>query len=146
MGGSVFTEIDIAGLDVAVNDAASMAMLQRPANLRDNLKGLANRQTTVFRFLQETFHVTASHILAHDVDLPALLGDIVDRDDVRMITQAAHGFGLAPDARETAFAQPFSLDDRNRYIAIEAGIMRKIHSFLGAFAKETLNLVAAGGK
>jgi hypothetical protein len=103
---------------------------------------LGDREPVRVRLAQAGLDGAALEELAHDVGLRALLPDVEDGDDVRVIAQAAHRLRLAPDAGQTVRVEPFGLHHRDRDVGLEARVAREIDPLAGALAEEALHAVA----
>ena len=71
----------------------------------------------------------------------AVITDVMDRHDVRMVAQPPHRLRLPPHALQTSFVQPLGLDDGDRYVSVEAVIVCKIDLLTAAFAQEAFDIV-----
>ena len=56
-----------------------------------------------------------------------------------MIAKPSHGLGLAP---HSCHVEPFALDERDRYVAVEPGVARQVNALLGTFTEEAHEFVA----
>ena len=61
-------------------------------------------------FLDDTFHIPATHQLVDHVGLALLLAQVEDRRDVGMGGQPPHSLGLSLYAAAARFVQPIGLD------------------------------------
>ena len=88
---AVGSEPDVARLEVAVDDVVGVRVRQAAADRLRDLQRPLDGQRQV-----EAIDGAAGHVLADDVGLARLLADVVDRDDVRVVAEAAHSLRLAP--------------------------------------------------
>ena len=72
--------------------------------------------------LYQPLHV-AWHNRQHHVGLPLLIAQVVDRHDVGVIPQAAHGLGLPSDAAARAVVQAGGLDEGKRHVPVQGGVI-----------------------
>ena len=93
--GAVQIEVDVRGLEIAVDHAAGVRVLERPAELLGDAERLVAREAVAFGLAQPPLEIARGHVLADDVDLTPLLGDVEDRHDVRVVAELAHGLCLA---------------------------------------------------
>ena len=89
-----FAHHDVPGLDVPVNHAEGVGILQRVTHLEDDTHGPGRSQRPLGDELREcpalqVLHDDARHVVPDD--------HVVDGDDVR-VTEASHRGGLAPEA------------------------------------------------
>jgi hypothetical protein len=76
-------EHEVRGLDVAVNDAGVMRVLEAPANLDRDVERVGDRQRTALQPLLQRLAVVIRH---RDEQLSIVgLVDVVDRADVRVV-------------------------------------------------------------
>jgi hypothetical protein len=86
---------------------------------------------------------SAAHELAHEIRLALLLADVVDRDDVGVVAEPAHGLSLALDAEEALVVEPIGLDQGEGHLPVELRVVGQVDALLAALAEEALDLVAA---
>ena len=89
---------DVAGLEVAVDDAVLVRVVQRQRHLLGRTYGLVDRQPVPFSVRELLLHRAARHIARDDVGLSFVLAHVVHHDHVRVIAQAPHRLRLAPHA------------------------------------------------
>ena len=82
-------EHDVRRLDVAVNDAAAVRVVQRLRALVDDLDDVVDRQQVV-RLAVRRQRARAVHVLGDDVVAAVLFAGVEDRQDVRMLQHADH--------------------------------------------------------
>jgi hypothetical protein len=80
--GAVVEQPHVARLDVAVHDAALVRVREPAADLRDDVELLGERQRLARA--QQRLEVGAGQHLHRDEEDPAVLAELVDRDDVRV--------------------------------------------------------------
>ena len=66
--------------------------------------------------------------------------------DVGMGAEAAHGLGLAGDARPGSLIKTLGLDEGEGHLPVQQGVLGQVDLLLAALPQETLNLVAAVGE
>ena len=144
---AVVGEPDVAGLEVAVDHAARVGVLEGLAELRRRCAA-PRRRRAGWRSAasKRALEVAAGHVLAHDEELAVRLADVVDGDDVRVVAEAAHRLGLAPHAHAAGLVEALGLDQREGDVAVEPLVAGQVDALLGALAEEALHLVAAGGE
>jgi hypothetical protein len=139
-------EPDVAGLEVAVDDAARVGVLERGADLVRQAQHLRQLESVLGSRLQPLVESTARHVLAHDVELTLLLAHVVGGDDVGMVAEAPHRLHLPLHAHAGLGVEPLGLDERDRDIAIQPRVAREVDALLGALADEALDPVATAGE
>ena len=94
---AVVEQDDVAGLDVAVDDAALVRMLQRGEELGHHAAGLGEREAPAR--VEQALQVATAHQLHRDERRigAGVLAVLVDADDAR-VAEPAGGLGLAPEA------------------------------------------------
>jgi hypothetical protein len=93
----VLVEEDVLELEVAVEDAGAVAVLDRPGDREDELHC---RPRSEAAFAREALAEGATRReLEDEVELAALDADLVDADDPRVTLDAGQDLGLAAEAR-----------------------------------------------
>ncbi len=131
---------DVRRLQIAMNDALLMRLLQGLCDFCSNLQNLIKRQHAFRQTLSESL---AFEIL-HDQEVGAILrADVVKGTDIRML-ERGNGFGLAlhalPQFRIRGKMRRQNLDGNG---AVEAGVLGTIDFSHAARAEGRLNLVRA---
>ncbi len=129
-----------------MDDRPCVRVLEGDADLLGDAQGFLDGQAMLRRLAQAALEVAARHVLAHDVELPALLADVVDGDDVGVVAEPAHRLRLAPHAREPRLVEALGLDQGEGHVAVELRVVGQVDALLAALAEEALDLVAAGGE
>ena len=147
----VVGEPDVARLEVAVDDAVRVRVLQPLRDLRGDPHGVGDRQAPSLRLVDQARQLAARHVLADDVrlDLAAgagLLAGVEDGDDVRVVAEPPHRLRLAADARDAVGVEAVRLDRRERDVAVELRVVREVDALAPALAEEALDVVAAAGE
>ena len=115
---------DVGGLDVAVEDALVMGVLQGIADLLDDLDRLAGGERGV---ADEFLEVGAVHELHEEVEQVIPLAEVEDGDDVGML-EPCQGLRFTLEAQgEVGVMLRGAGEDLERHIAIEPGLPGVIH-------------------
>ena len=114
--------------------------------LRRSASRLGDRQAVARRFVEQPVEVAAAHVLRDDVRLPAVVADVEDGDDVRVVAEASHRLRFALDACEAGVVQALGLDQRDRDVAVELRVVREVDLLAAALAEEALDGVSALGE
>ena len=115
---------DVGRLDVAVNDALSMRIVQRLCRLCHDLDRLLQRQGLSRREVLERARID---VLYRDIADLSLLPIVIDGQDVGMV-QPAYGFGLTDKAlAEPIFVRKVRREHLNRHVAFKGGLERLEH-------------------
>ncbi len=145
-GAAVLGEPDVAGLEVAVDHAALVRVLEGPAQLLGDAQRLRGRESAALGLGKAALQVASRHVLAHDVEVPVVVTDVVDGHDVGMVAEPPHGLGLARHASAAGLVEALGLDQGQRDLAVEPLVAGQVDALLGALAEQALHLVAAGGE
>ena len=127
---AVLREHDVRGLDVAVNHATRVRVVQRLGALEHQLDDVVDAQQVVGAAVGGQ-GARAVHVLGDDVAVPILFTGVVDRQDVRVVQHAHHvRLGqehLARDARALLVAGHVQAVDLDGHVAAVVRIVREIH-------------------
>jgi hypothetical protein len=145
-GAAVFGEPDVPGLQVPVDHTAFVRVLEGMAELFADAQHFPDGEPPALGLPEADVQVAPGHVLAHDVELPLVLADVVDGDDVGVVAEAPHRLRLAADPDAAGLVQALGLDQRQRDVAVEPLVPGQVDALLGSLAHETLHPVAAGGK
>ena len=137
LGLAVGRQQDVARLDVAVDDAVLVRVLERADALEDDLDHLADRQQPVAR--RVLLQRAARHVLHHQVAAVRLDHRVVDVDDVRVVELAGErGFGderlVHARARSRYRAPRANSQHLDRDVALGERVARKVDVAGGAAA------------
>ena len=106
----------------------------------------------VWRVLDEAFDVTTWQYGQDEVGLrpvvrPAeVLPEVVDRNDVRVISEAPHGLRLTGDALPACLVEALRLDQGEGNLAVEQGVVGEVDLLLAALTEEAPDLVPTIGE
>ncbi len=143
---TVLGEPDIPRLEIAVDDRPCVRVLEGDADLLGDAQGFLDGQAMLRRLAQAALEVAARHVLAHDVELRALLAHVVDGDDVGLVAEPSHRLRLAPYAREPRLVETLGLDEGEGHVASDQRVVCQVDPLLAALAEKALHPVAAGGE
>jgi hypothetical protein len=129
-------EPDVARLDVAVDDAPVVGVLEGLGNLGGYLEALVDGKPVVRGLVYEILHRAALHELGDDVGLSRFLADVVDGDHIGVVAQTAHRLGLAADTGQAGCVQALGLDQGEGHVAVEPGVVGQADPLLAALAQE----------
>ena len=140
-GPAAIAEHDVRRLDVAVDDAEPVGIIERAGDLgADPGDGLERHPARLAQMLVERDAVEQFH---GDIGKAVRLADVVDGDDVG-VRERAGGPGLAQEAADQADILPeLGLQHLDREDAVDAGIVGAIDVRHRAFADAPLDLVTA---
>ena len=138
--GAALGQHDVAGLQVAVDDAGAMRLVERRRDLDRDLQRLVERQ----RALRQPVGQRLAFEVLHDEKRRALLlADVVERADVRMRELAiGAAFAVEPFAELRVGGQRVG-EDLDRDGAVEARVARLVHLAHAARADRGGDLVGA---
>ena len=132
---------DVFGLDVAVDDALGVGMLQRVGDFTRDAQRVGNRQLSLaFEALAERL---AAHERHHVVQQGVGFTGIEQRQDVRML-QPRRGADLGEEAFATEGRTKIGMQHLDGDIALVPQIMREVHGGHAAGAEFALDAVAVG--
>jgi len=137
---AVVAEPDIPGLEIAVDDAVVVGVLEGGAQLLADVEDPSDGQAMALGLAELPVEVSAGDVLADQVDAAVLLVDVVDGHDVGVVAEAPHRLGFAPHAHEV---ETLGLDEGDRHLAIEPRVASEKDALLGALPQEARELVAA---
>ena len=135
-------EPDVRGLQVAMDDATVMGVLEGARDLVGEPQRVRHRKAVTGAVAQQPLQVAARHVLGDDVGC-ALLAHIVDPDDVRVVAEAARCPRLAPDASVRVLVERLRLEEGERERAVEAGVVDEVDALRAALAEETPHPIAS---
>ena len=130
-GVAVGVEPDVAGLEVAVDDAAAVRVLRapgRPARRSSSRGRAAMRCWSAFASRSSTEPPAMQ--LRDDERRAALVAGVEDGDDVRVVAEAAHRLRLAPHADDAVGVEAVGLDQREGDVAVELGVVGEVDALL----------------
>ena len=93
-GVAVVVDPDVRRLQVAMDDAAGMSVLERAGDVSGDLDRPLHLEAPA-RGGEQPLDVAAGHVAADDEGIAVLLPCVQDGDDVRMVAELAHRLGLA---------------------------------------------------
>ena len=122
---------DVARLDVAVDHAAAVRVVQALGALEHDLDDVVDAQQVVGPAIRRERARTV-HVLRHDVVAAVLLARIVDRQNVRVL-EAPHHLRLveehlASDARLLLVVLVLDVVELDRYVAAVIRVVRQEHA------------------
>jgi hypothetical protein len=136
---------DVGGLDVAMDHALRVRILQRGEDLQQDVADLVRLAAEILG-LQVRGQRPAEHALHHEVDEVALLAEVVHRHDV-LVLQAPGGTRLYPEALQDgvglAFVQARLVDHLDRERALDHRVVGLVHDRHGAGAELRADVVLA---
>ena len=143
-GGAVGGQPDVAGLEVAMDDAAARARTPAPGR---RCSAISQRVAISARALSGALSSRPSTsppaISSRDeVGLAALVADVEDGDDVRVGAEAAHRLRLARDRARADLVEALGLDQREGDVAVELRVVGEVDALLAALAEEARDRVA----
>ena len=130
---------DVRGLDVAVDEPALVCEVERLRDLgAENERALGIERTGP----QERLHVAALDVAHRDEQMPALLADVVDRDDVRVLERGGV-LRLAQEAlAEGVVLGQLGREQLQRNVPLQARVVRTVDDAHAAAADELLDAKA----
>ena len=138
---AVLREHDVGGLDVAMDHAARVRVVQRLGALEHDFDGIVDAQQVVGAAVGGQ-RARAVHVLGDDVAVAVLLAGVVDRQDVRVLQHADQvrfrQEHLARDARAFLVAAGVHVVDLDRDVASVVRVVREIDD-PGAAASDFLD-------
>ena len=97
-GAPVVVDPDVRRLQVAVDDAARVGVLERAGDVRRDLDRPLDLEVTAGRG-EQALDVAARHVAADDERIAVVLAGVEDGDHVRVVAELAHRIGLAARPR-----------------------------------------------
>ena len=121
-----------------MDDAALVGIAQPVGDLVDDVQLPDHRERHVVS--NQRAERVAIDVLHGDVQLPVVVADVVDRDDVGVL-ETARRLGLAHEAA----AQVLAVDpeELERHVPIDDGVARQVQHTHAAFPEEAFDFVPA---
>src|SRR5262249_2170999 len=102
-----------------MDDPASVGMLERATGFVRQSQALVDSQAPVLGSRQQQLQRPALHVLDDDEGLSVTLANVVDSDDVGVVTELTHRPRFPPQATKSTLVQTLGLDERNGDVAFE---------------------------
>jgi hypothetical protein len=135
-----FVEQDVLGLDVAMDDVVPVGVVEGVGHLRGDAHGLVHRQRAFL--LKPVAERTVLHDRHHEVEEPARLARVVQRQDVRMIEPCREADlaeePLPPECLRDASAKHLDCD-----VALVSEVVREVHGGHAACAEFAFQAIAS---
>ena len=131
---------DVLGLDVAVDDAAGVAVVERLGDLRPDVEDVAEAERA---FAQELPQVRAGQDRHDEEERPLVPAEVVDRDDAGVV-HLRDDLGLALEALLGVLREVPGRDQLDRDLAVQDGVLRAVDDAHPAAAELGEDLVAVG--
>src|SRR5262249_38117534 len=135
---AVCVQEDVRGLQVPMDHAARMGILDRFGDPSQEQGGFTRRQRPLYQPLSEALALDESH---REVMLPLVLADLEDRYDPRMV-EIRSGLSLVVKAPHIRFVRQFACPDHLQSdFAIQAdlpGLVDDAHTAMGDFAEDLI--------
>ena len=141
---AVVVEPDVGRLQVAVDDALGVSVLERPGDVGGDLDRAVHPQPAALGG-EQPLDVAAGHVLADDEGVAVLLAGVEDGDDVRVVAELPHRLGLAAGPRLDRRADALGVEQRHRDLAVGGGVVGEVDALAPALAEEAARAVAPGG-
>ena len=141
LNGAVFQQHDVLRLDVSVNDALFVGVLQSAEDLHRKVQRLSPFDLALL--LNVLLQGDAVNVLHDDILDAVAEADVIDLDDIR-VRKHRNGFRfIAETAQEIAVARKLFLQNFNGDPALFNVVIRLIHVCHAAYAEKLVDLVSA---
>ena len=135
----VLAEQDVGRLDVAVDEAVAVGGVERPADLRDDVRGPLGPQAPLGA--DERAQVGPVDVAHDDEQHAVVLARVVDGEDVGVLDRGG-GLGLGDEApAEVLVVGEDRVDDLQRDRALQPELRRAVDDAHAAAAREGLDAV-----
>ena len=125
VGVLVLGDQDVAGLDVAVHEPASVRRVERPRHLRDDRERPPRLQRP--GAAQERAQIAALDVAHGQERRPLSVAGVIDRDDVRVIERGRDP-RLAQEALpERVLVHKLGRQDLQRHLALQPLVLGEVH-------------------
>ena len=131
---------DVLGLDVAVDDAAGVAVVERLGDLRPDVEDVAEAERA---FAQERPQIRARQDRHDEEQGPFVPPEVVDGHDAGVV-HLGHDLGLALEALLGVLREVAGRDELDRDLAVQDGILRAIDDAHPAAPQLGEDLVTVG--
>src|SRR5829696_5730188 len=142
-GTSVVIDPDIRRLQVAMDDASRVRVLESAGDVRGDL-GRALHLEPPTRRGEHAVDVAARHVAADDERIAVLLADVQNRDHLGVIAELAHRLRLAARPRLDRGADPLGVEERDRDLRSRSSVFGKVDALPPALSQEALDAIATG--
>ncbi len=137
----VLAQPHVRRLQVAVDDAAAVSVLERPADVdRDRHRPLELEPAALGGF-EERGHVATRHVLGDDERPARVLAGFDDADDVRVLAELAHRLSFATGPDEDRLPNPLGLEHGDGHGPLVGHRPRQVDALSPALAEEALRPV-----
>ena len=143
---AIAREPEISRLQVAVDDPQRVGVLEGTTGFGGNSQRLACRKLAVYLAAEARRQIPARHVLADDEQVDSVLDHVVDRNQVRVVTQSTHGLGLTTHSRAPFGVEPLAFDHADGNITPQASVSSQIDPFLRAFTDQMIDGVATSSE
>jgi hypothetical protein len=133
-------EEQVRRLDVAVDEALAVGVLERPGGLQPDDERLAGRQPVAG--VEDRAEAAAAQVLGDEEGRALVAAPVVDGDDVGM-AQGGRGLGLGPEAaQEGLVVGEAGMEDLHRHPAAQPDVVGQVDLRRGASAQRREQPVA----
>jgi hypothetical protein len=139
----VVVDPDVGGLQVPVDDAARVGVLEGTGDVGRDVDGALDLEPAA-RGIQQRQHVATRHVAADDEGITGVLSGVEHGDDVRVVAELAHRLGLAPSPRLDCRRHPLGVEKGNRDLGVGGGVVGEIDPLAAPLPQKALDPVAAG--
>jgi hypothetical protein len=119
-------EEEVRGLDVAVDEAGSVGVLESPGGFEADDERL--REAQAVAPVEQHAEAAAAQVLGDEEGRPAVLADVVDGEQVRVV-EAGGGAGLGGEpAADHRVGGERVVEDLHGHLALELGVLGQEHA------------------
>ena len=140
---AVVVDPDVRRLQVAMDDAARVRVLEGAGDVRGDLDGARHLEMAAGRG-EQALDVAARHVDADDEGVAVVLAGVEDGDDVSVVAELAHRLGLSARAGLDGGTDPGRVVERQCDLGPAGRVGRQIDPLASPLAEEPPHPVAAG--
>ena len=133
---AVFSQQDVAGLEVPVHDALGVCELQAATHLAGYLEGPFQGNPVFWRIVNQPLDVVRHQRQDH-VGLAVLITEVMYRQDVGVVAEPAHRLGLSGDAGPGGLVQSLGLDEREGHVPVQDAVVGQVDLLLAALRRRS---------
>jgi hypothetical protein len=139
---AVVVDPDVRRLQVAMDDAARVGMLEGAGEVRCDLDGPCHLEVATRRD-EQALDVAPGHVAADDEGVAVVLAGVEDGDDVSVVAEFAHRIRLSARSGLDRCARAGRVVERNGHLVAGSGVVSQVDALAPGLAEEAPHHIAA---